>query len=204
MKSIVSAVALVTAMCAAPAGAVSLALAGSGTNTGGASYWTESLTFELPLGAGAPTLNISFASADDRMVVQLNGSDIISTGIYGYAGNGTFRYTADGPNDPHFFLDNGAQNFNISCCFGVGTNTLTFILNDTGTGILGDLTNGPDGPAGPTGYSFAGTITYVVANPVPEPAAWALMMLGFGLVGGAMRRWRDGGAPLPRPFAVYA
>jgi hypothetical protein len=25
---------------------------------------------------------------------------------------------------------------------------------------------------------------------VPEPAAWALMLLGFGLAGGAARMWR--------------
>lgn len=30
--------------------------------------------------------------------------------------------------------------------------------------------------------------TYSVGNPVPEPAAWALMIAGFGLVGAALRR----------------
>lgn len=29
---------------------------------------------------------------------------------------------------------------------------------------------------------------YVVANGVPEPATWALLVLGFGLIGGALRR----------------
>ncbi|MCU6453925.1 PEPxxWA-CTERM sorting domain-containing protein [Sphingomonas sp. A2-49] len=40
-------------------------------------------------------------------------------------------------------------------------------------------------------YSYAaGTITYLVADvaPVPEPATWAMMILGMGAVGFAMRR----------------
>lgn len=35
------------------------------------------------------------------------------------------------------------------------------------------------------GNAYSGTITLAA---VPEPAAWALFILGFGLVGGAMRR----------------
>lgn len=42
------------------------------------------------------------------------------------------------------------------------------------------------GTANQTGYD---NITFGSANPgVPEPAAWAMMLAGFGLVGGAMRR----------------
>jgi len=54
-------------------------------------------------------------------------------------------------------------------------------------------------------YDFNGTWDYQGATPhlrysyVPEPAAWALMLMGFGLVGVAMRRapardWRVGAA----------
>ena len=39
------------------------------------------------------------------------------------------------------------------------------------------------------------TYTDVVASGVPEPASWALMLAGFGLVGGAMRH-RRGSAPV--------
>jgi hypothetical protein len=44
-----------------------------------------------------------------------------------------------------------------------------------------------------TGYtggagSFAGTLTF---QAVPEPATWAMMLLGFGAIGFAMRRRRD-------------
>lgn len=35
-----------------------------------------------------------------------------------------------------------------------------------------------------------------ISNPVPEPTTWALMLAGFGLVGGAMRRQRASGLRL--------
>lgn len=38
------------------------------------------------------------------------------------------------------------------------------------------------------GDSLVGTRQAVAAVPVPEPAAWALMISGFGLIGGALRR----------------
>jgi hypothetical protein len=63
------------------------------------------------------------------------------------------------------------SNFTISSGFVEGLNTLDFIVYNTG---------------GPGGFraEVAGT-----ADPaVPEPASWALMLGGFGLVGGALRR----------------
>jgi hypothetical protein len=45
------------------------------------------------------------------------------------------------------------------------------------------------------GMAFASTMTVQlvpnaepgVGNPVPEPATWAMLVLGFGFIGGAMR-----------------
>ena len=42
-------------------------------------------------------------------------------------------------------------------------------------------------PAGPSGGSNIGKLVVSLA-PVPEPASWAMMIAGFGLVGAAMRR----------------
>lgn len=42
--------------------------------------------------------------------------------------------------------------------------------------------------SGPGGGAYSGTIN--VAPPVPEPATWAMMLLGFGAIGYAMRRRR--------------
>lgn len=43
--------------------------------------------------------------------------------------------------------------------------------------------------AGPSGVSLVG-LTVLAGAPVPEPATWAMMILGFGLAGAAMRRRR--------------
>jgi hypothetical protein len=48
-------------------------------------------------------------------------------------------------------------------------------------------------------YSYLGTVTYVYSNAVPEPASWAMLVLGFGSVGAAMRR-----RPTQRPVACKA
>ena len=41
---------------------------------------------------------------------------------------------------------------------------------------------------GTKGGAYAGTVDFDANSGVPEPATWALMILGFGAVGGAMRR----------------
>jgi choice-of-anchor C domain-containing protein len=46
--------------------------------------------------------------------------------------------------------------------------------------------------SGPSGMALDNVA--VVANPVPEPASWAMMIAGFGLVGAMMRR-RPSGMP---------
>lgn len=43
------------------------------------------------------------------------------------------------------------------------------------------------GSWGDTGGSYAGTLNFA-PNAVPEPATWGLMILGFGALGGALRR----------------
>ena len=47
-----------------------------------------------------------------------------------------------------------------------------------------------EGTWGSNGGAYSGTLNYIPAG-VPEPAAWALMIAGFGLVGGAMRGRRQ-------------
>jgi hypothetical protein len=44
-----------------------------------------------------------------------------------------------------------------------------------------------------TGDNF-GDITFDVSAAVPEPATWAMLLIGFGLVGGALRRRAQGTA----------
>ena len=79
-----------------------------------------------------------------------------------------------GPNGPFELVkefDNGISEFwNLSSLFlDAGTYTLTINGNNDSTGSLG------------------GTVTI---NAVPEPGTWAMMLLGFGAAGFAMRRRR--------------
>ena len=79
-----------------------------------------------------------------------------------------------GPGGPFELIkefDNGIAEFwNLSSLFlEAGTYTLTINGNNSSTGSLG------------------GTVTI---NAVPEPGTWAMMLLGFGAAGYAMRRRR--------------
>lgn len=46
------------------------------------------------------------------------------------------------------------------------------------------------GVEGPSSQTFGYTITDITRSPVPEPATWALMILGIGLAGAAIRGHR--------------
>ena len=80
-----------------------------------------------------------------------------------------------GPGGPYALdekFDNGISEFwELSSLFlDPGTYTLTISGNNRSTGSLG------------------GTVT--ITNAVPEPGTWAMMLLGFGAAGLAMRRRR--------------
>jgi hypothetical protein len=67
---------------------------------------------------------------------------------------------------------------------GVEIGTIGGIDLDPGTYTLHVL--GKSGSAA----TYAGTLSYVAAS-APEPAAWGLMIMGFGAIGFAMRRSRN-------------
>lgn len=83
------------------------------------------------------------------------------------------------------FLD-GTTPFDISNG-AVDTASLTSILLSPGAHsfTLSGLLNTPSG-IGNAG--FGGDISFTLARGVPEPAAWALFILGFGAIGASMRR----------------
>lgn len=82
---------------------------------------------------------------------------------------GNIDFTSVQFNGHNFTLkDSGQYEFRTYNGIAGGTNVIT--VNGTSTGLA----------------SYTGSIT--VAPGVPEPASWALMITGFGLVGGAMRR----------------
>lgn len=56
-----------------------------------------------------------------------------------------------------------------------------------GGGLHNLVVNGTSGG----GASFAGTVSVSPVSPIPEPSTWALMLLGFGVVGYSLRRRRQ-------------
>ena len=184
----VLALSLAACAVAAPAQAVTVPIAGSSATSGEPSLRTINFDFTLPAGFTGAQLHISNLVVDDRGVLRLNGTDIDSAGI-SIPGASAFDFGSG--NVPYVFGANGAHDVTVSSGFLTGLNSLRLWINDTGAGVTGNLVNGPNGPSGTTGYDLAATLTYQVApsttGAVPEPGAWALMILGFGGVGASLR-----------------
>jgi hypothetical protein len=84
----------------------------------------------------------------------------------------------------------------------IGFSTVVPTPNDGGfVGVVVDNLQNPDGRFGEVtvtalgGFAFLDNVIYaypqVAGGPVPEPRAWALMILGFGAAGAALRRRRE-------------
>ena len=90
---------------------------------------------------------------------------------FDYGGNSGYQYVQfNGLDVPNSFVSNPSAITTYTFDLGpaLALNTLTFFGR-----------NDPD-------YNFLDNVSVTAA--VPEPATWALMILGFGAVGGAMRR----------------
>lgn len=153
----------------------------------GPSFYTDTVTFNLPVGFTNPTFTINSYVADDSSVAFLNNTEFSSTGIFG-PGAGSFSFTASGPAGPYNFI-NGNQSTPYATLVDpvslltAGNNTLLFYVNNTNNGIGSGFPSG-----GPTQYAFNATITFDAAA-VPGP------MVGAGVPGllmalGGFIAWR--------------
>jgi hypothetical protein len=95
----------------------------------------------------------------------IGAADAVNTITFDLAGGGTFVYTPTGPNAP---ADQGSTFVNF-----------TFTGGERYTGLTVSTSAG-------TGFE---TDNHTVAA-VPEVATWAMLLVGFGAVGGVMRRQR--------------
>jgi hypothetical protein len=109
--------------------------------------------------------------------------------------------TVDG-NKVSAFIDGGASFSTLSDVMSLskGSGKLTFFADNILEGGLGEWSSGSiaalrvyDGVLGATEIAKLNEIPFV-NNAVPEPATWAMLISGFGLVGSMMRRRRR--APL--------
>jgi choice-of-anchor A domain-containing protein len=135
-------------------------------------------------------------------VINLAGSQLATFGEISFANAGTTVINVSGSNLllNDNFLGGGPQNLgeNVIWNFHEATN-LTFTTSFYGSvlaprahGTIGNFIDGSVAFASMTQNgevhlgTFRGSIPDVAA--VPEPASWAMMILGFGMLGGAMRR----------------
>jgi hypothetical protein len=84
-------------------------------------------------------------------------------------------------------IDDAFVGFNVQNTDQSGGGTAFYFFEGGAFSAFGVYSNaGQPSPSGNVGN--AGPATLIVANAVPEPASWAMMVGGFGLIGSSMRR----------------
>jgi PEP-CTERM motif len=113
---------------------------------------------------------------DSALASNANSSLIATTSDlqFNFDGNGFLGFLSGGSANGFGYLLNGAAG--RGQCSGGGVFECVFFVNNSVVSTE---------RAGPSGLQ---TLASVAPGGVPEPAAWALMIAGFGLVGGAVRR----------------
>jgi hypothetical protein len=148
------------------------------------------VAFNAGSGAGSTTFRIDgYTSLDgdsdcctDVFTLNLNGVDIFSGSWDMGGGGGNVIYfgpvgaTAVGHSNG--FFAGGFTDVFVPLNLVAGTNTLTFSYSGAFQGL------------GDEGWGLENVVVNGNAAGVPEPAAWALMLLGFAGLGGLLRHRR--------------
>lgn len=177
-----------TALALAAGGAANAAIVYSETGPTGELISPNSFTRLFNAGAGAGlatfqlngyrTLDGNQQGVQDNFVLNINSVDVLigTFQLGGLGGNvvffqplGTIISTAN-----FGFNEGGAALFSVPITLVAGSNSLVFRYSGVFEGLDNEAWDVQD--------------IVVTGNPVPEPATWALMVAGFGLVGASMRR----------------
>lgn len=156
---------------------------------------TATVSFASPLNPAAPgfvadlRLGIGFSVNGQSSTVDVNGTRITSNAGNnddGDAASNGALITVGGNDDPFSTLNpsyaNDHERYNLTPYIAPGSTSLTF---RTANASLDD------------NIFFAGLLisgNATVTSGVPEPTTWAMMIAGFGMIGGVMRRRRTSAA----------
>ncbi|WP_082992801.1 FxDxF family PEP-CTERM protein [Erythrobacter sp. QSSC1-22B] len=188
LKAMAAASACVLAVAAQPASAEVFVPNTGGIAADGSSYSfiVTGNPFAGPVSGAIARSNLPASAFSDVFNFTLGqdglGSGSVTTTLAGSLGGSTdVDFTS-----VSFF--NGFNNF-IVPIGGTGSFEFAEAINiPIFTGVLNTLTvNGVGRGQG----SYGGQLSFQPSAPVPEPGTWALMLLGFGAIGFAMRRRKE-------------
>lgn len=143
---------------------------------GGATNWAAAANGATALGSG----NYEPSSSPDQAI------DGDTDGAYPNI------YHSDGTGADEFLLVTLGQARDITELTLWGRTDCCSARDTFGYELLNGATVVASGTLDASGAGNRATATFAPAGAVPEPAAWALMIAGFGLAGGAMRRRATG------------
>ena len=176
MKQLALGIAALTALASAPVSAAPYNFSFDTTSTGffGGPFQTIRGTFTTSDTAVQISGQTAFA------ITGISGTinNVAITGLFAAPGDPTYYYFASGPT----FLDGSGVRFNA----GAAQN-IAFFHQD---GVPADQYR-VNGNGTISAFGTASSSLAAATGAVPEPAAWAMMVLGAGAVGVAMRRRRE-------------
>ncbi len=144
-------------------------------------FWTASFAFTLPADTTSASLVFSGLQADDRTVLELNGTQIGNGYNLGAGGAapvaGSMVLTDGGPNNSYSFGGASSEMGAVATGFNIGgSNTLLLIVNNTEAGSYGALN-----PRGYTEVALTGTVSYTESGNSTAPEPEAVVLTGIGM-----------------------
>lgn len=164
---------------------------------------TATLSYLFGTGVTSPvTAALTIGTGTQFYAGKLHGSARANNGVSGGTINGTdgLYYSSEDtdvttlpppPASTLFYVSVDTLRDLLSQANYSSYPTINLLPSDNGVGFAQVANRDPvTGQYGATTYAnlALSTISATVAPPVPEPATWAMMVLGFGVAGAAMRR----------------